>query len=52
VRTRWSNEELRRAVRVERMGLQQELIQLSRRISFIETRLTELDKADNLLEME
>jgi len=47
---RYSKDELMRAVRIERMELQQELIAASRRIREIESRMEELDKADNLLE--
>ena len=39
-----------RAVRTERTELQRELIDLTRRIRHIEVRLSELDKADHLLE--
>jgi predicted ribosome quality control (RQC) complex YloA/Tae2 family protein len=45
-------QELQKAVRIEKMELQQELIQLSKRIGWIENRLSELEKADNLLEGE
>lgn len=47
---RYSKDELRRAVRVERMELQQELSTMSKRIRQIEARMAELDKADDLLE--
>lgn len=47
---KYSRSELQRAVRIERLELQQELIQLTRRMRHVEKRLSELDKADNLLE--
>lgn len=49
---KYSRDELRKAVRVERMELQKELTIMSKRIRQIEDRLDELDKADNLLEGE
>jgi hypothetical protein len=49
---RYSREELQRAVRIERMELQQELITITKRIRQIEDRMVDLDKADNLLEGE
>ena len=51
-KVQYSPEELRRAVRIERMELQRELIGITRRIRSIEDRLAELDKADLLLEGE
>jgi hypothetical protein len=47
---KYSKEELLRAVRIERMELQQELIVITRRIREIEGRMGELEKADGLLE--
>ncbi len=47
---KYSHSELRRAVRIERMQLQQELTAASKRIREIENRMEELDKAENLLD--
>lgn len=47
---KYSRGELIQAVRIERMELQQELIGITRRIRKIEDRMSELDKADGLLE--
>lgn len=49
---KYSKEELVRAVRIERMELQVELIRITKRIRHIEDRMVELDKADGLLEGE
>lgn len=49
---KYSRDELRRAVRIERMELQLELSSMSKRIRQIENRMAELDKADSLLEGE
>lgn len=47
---KYSHDELRRAVRIERMELQQELIKVTRRAKEIEERMVQLDKADDLLD--
>lgn len=49
---KYSKSELVRAVRIERMELQAELISITKRIRQIENRMGELDKADGLLEGE
>lgn len=49
---KYSKKQLQSAVRVERLELQREKIDLSKRLSQIENRLVELDKADALLEGE
>ena len=49
---KYSKAELVRAVRIERMELQGELIRITKRIRQIEDRMVELDKADGLLEGE
>ena len=50
MKSNYSNSELRRAVRIERMELQQELIRITRRLREIEDRMGDLDKADGLLD--
>jgi hypothetical protein len=47
---KYSKDELLRAVRIERMELQRELIGITKRIRQIEDRMNELSKADGLLE--
>lgn len=47
---KYSHNELRRAVRIERMELQQELMKVTRRVREIEERMAQLDKADDLLD--
>lgn len=47
---KYSKESLIRAVRVERLELQQRLLVLTREIQWVEHRMKELDKADRLLE--
>jgi hypothetical protein len=47
---KYSKDELLRAVRIERMELQRELIGITKRIRQIEDRMNELAKADGLLE--
>jgi hypothetical protein len=49
---KYSKAELVRAVRLERMELQVELIRITKRIRQIEDRMVELEKADGLLEGE
>ena len=49
---KYSKAELTRAVRIERMELQVELLRITKRIRQIEDRMVELDKADGLLEGE
>lgn len=49
---KYSRAELVRAVRLERMELQVELIRITKRIRQIEDRMVELEKADGLLEGE
>jgi hypothetical protein len=49
---KYTKSELIRAVRLERMELQRELIVITRRIREIEDRMEQLDKADGLLEGE
>lgn len=47
---KYSKFELKRAVHLERTKLVKEKTELSKRLVWIERRLEELDKADNLLE--
>ena len=49
---KYSKKQLQTAVRVERMTLHRERIELSKRLDAIDSRLEELDKADALLEGE
>jgi hypothetical protein len=49
---KYSKAELVRAVRLERMELQVELIRITKRVRQIEDRMVELEKADALLEGE
>ena len=49
---KYTRSELIRAVRIERMELQQELLGMTKRIRQIEARIVELDKADGMLEGE
>ena len=49
---KYSKADLVRAVRLERMELQVELIRITKRIRQIEDRMVELEKADGLLEGE
>lgn len=47
---KYRREELLRAVRIEKMELSQEMTKIVKRMRQIEARMSELDKADGLLE--